>query len=315
MSGIACAIFCHAAVADTFPSHPLTLISPFVAGSGSDLTARALAPALGEVLGQPVIVENRAGAGGALGSHAVAVARPDGYTMLLAGISFSMLPAIRKPNFDPVKDFESVILMGTQQLFFIVRPSMPVNSLAGLIAFAKKHPGKLNYGSGGIGSIGHLEFELLKKETDIDIVHIPFKGNNEAMAALMAGRIDTALIPAPVAMAQIQAGKIKPLSVQGNARMPELPNVPTTAEAGYPDAGDAGWYIILVPAHTPRDVVAKLNAAYRKALAMPSALRPLSNAGITPLSSTPAEADLYLKDQVAKWTKVVKDAHIHVEAQ
>ena len=314
-----CAAACFAAMAaapawsQAYPNRPVILVCAFPAGSGADLTARALAPALGEALGQPVVVENRSGAGGGVGSRSVAKARNDGYTLLIAGISFSMLPSLMDAGYHPVKDFEPLIMMGTQQLFFVVSPTLPVSSLRELAALAKAQPGKLNYGTGGVGSIGHLQWEVFKKDSGTDIVHIPYKGTPEAMADVMAGRVQMAIVPVAVAMPQIKAGKLKALSVQGSTRVPGLTEVPTTEEAGFPNAGDAGWYIVLAPSGTPRDIVVKLNTALRQALAKPVAIDMLASAGVVPQVSTPDQASTYLKGQVAKWSRTVKEAGIPVE--
>lgn len=295
--------------AQTYPNRPVTLVSPFPAGSGSDTTARAVSTGLGEVLGQPVVVENKPGAGGSIGAQFVAKARPDGYTLLLASLSFSVLPSLMELGFDPVKDFEAVTLMGQQGMAFVVPSDFPAQSMADLVALAQRSPGKLNYASAGIGSIGHLTGELLKNERSLDIVHVPFKGTPEALTAIMTGQVQMGLIAMPAVEPQIKAGKVKPLGVTGTARHAGLPDTPTLAEAGFPSIGDSVWYAVLVPAGTPREVIERLNGAFRQTLAQPATVARLEGpAKTTPTVSTPQEATDYVRDQIAKWSGVAQKA-------
>lgn len=303
------------ALAQAYPTRPVTLVSPFPAGSGSDLTARSIAPALAYALGQPVVVENKPGAGGSIGANYVAKARPDGYTLFLASLSFSVLPSLMELAFDPVKDFEAVTLMGLQSMALVVPPGLPANSMADLVAMAKSSPGKLNYASAGVGSIGHLTGELLKSERGLDIVHVPFKGTPEALTAIISGELQMSLVAMPAAEPQIKSGKVKALGVTGEKRHPGLPQVPTMAEAGFPSMGDSVWYAVLVPAGTPREIVTHLNAAFHKALAVPATVERLASAAKTSTtSSTPEEATAYVRSQVAKWNRVAQKAGIKKEA-
>jgi tripartite-type tricarboxylate transporter receptor subunit TctC len=303
------------AFAQGFPSRPVTLVSPFPAGSGSDLTARAVAPALAEALGQPVVVDNKPGAGGSIGANFVAKARPDGTTLFLASLSFSVLPSLMELPFDPAKDFEAVTLLGLQGLALVVPPNLPANSMAELVALAKASPGKLNYASAGVGSIGHLTGELLKSERGLDIVHVPFKGTPEAMTAIITGEVQMSLVSMPAAEPQIKAGKVKALGVTGERREPGLPQVPTMAEAGFPSMGDSVWYAVLVPAGTSREVVAQLNAAFRKALTQPATVERLASAAKTSATtSSPEEATAYVRAQIAKWSGVARHAGIRMQA-
>jgi tripartite-type tricarboxylate transporter receptor subunit TctC len=308
--GLALAVLAQVALAEQdFPSRPVTLVSPFPAGSGSDLAARAVTPALSDALGQPVVVENRPGAGGAIGAQYVARSKPDGYNLFLASLSFSVLPSLAELGFDPVKDFQAVTLMGLQALVFVVPPNLPPHSMKELAALAKAEPGKLNYGSAGIGSIGHLTGELLKNEGALDIVHVPFKGTPEELTAIMTGEVQMGLITLPAVEPQIRAGKVKALGITGDKRFPGLPDVPTMAEAGFPGMGDSVWYAILVPAATPKAVVARLNGAFRKALAQPETVKRLEDAAKTePTVSTPEEATAYVRAQLVKWSGVAAKA-------
>jgi tripartite-type tricarboxylate transporter receptor subunit TctC len=303
------------AIAQTFPSRAVILVSPFPAGSGSDLVARAVSPALAEALGQPVVVENRSGAGGAIGAQYVARSKPDGHTLFLASLSFSVLPSLMELGFDPVKDFKAVTLMGLQGMAFVVPTSLPVNSMAELVALAKASPGKLNYASAGNGSIGHLTGELLKNERSLDIVHVPFKGTPEALTAIIAGEVQMGLIAMPAVEPQIKAGKVKALGVTGNKRYTGLPDVPTMAEAGFPSIGDSVWYAVLVPAGTPKDVIVQLNSAFRQVLAKPATIERLEGpAKTSPTVSTPQEATAYVRGQIVKWNSVASRAGLRPQA-
>jgi tripartite-type tricarboxylate transporter receptor subunit TctC len=297
------------AQAQGYPSRPLTLVSPFPAGSGNDLVARAVAPGLAEAIGQPVVVENKPGAGGAIGAQYVARARPDGHTLFLASLSFSVLPSLMELGFDPARDFTAVTLMGSQAMALVVPPDLPVKSMAELAALAKSRPGKFNYASAGVGSIGHLTGELLKNERGLDIVHVPFKGTPEVLGAIMTGDVQMGLVAMPAAEPQIKAGKVKALGVTGERRHPGLPDVPTMAEAGFPSLGDSVWYAVLVPAGTPREVVAQLNGAFRRTLAKPATVERLEGPAKTaPAVSTPQEAVAYVQAQLAKWNGVAAQA-------
>lgn len=301
--------------AQTYPNRAVTLVSPFPAGSGSDLTARAVAPGLAEALGQPVVVENRPGAGGAIGAQHVARSRPDGYTLFLASLSFSVLPSLRELGFDPAKDFEAVTLMGMQSMAFVVPPTLAANSMAELAALAKSRPGNLNYASAGNGSIGHLAGELFKNERTLDIVHVPFKGTPEALTAIMAGEVQMGLISMPAVEGQIKAGKVKALAVTGTRRYPGLPDVPTLAESGLPSLSDSVWYAVLVPAGTPKEVITQLNTGFRQALAKPATVERMEGAAKTsPAASTPQEATTYVRAQIAKWNSVASQAGLKPQA-
>jgi len=297
------------AFAQSFPNRPLTFVSSFPAGSGNDLVARAVVPALAEALGQPVVVENRPGAGGAIGAQYVAKAKPDGHTLLLASLSFSVLPSIQELAFDPAKDFEAVTLMGEQPMVFVVPASLPAKSMNELIGLTKSQPGKLNYASAGIGSIGHLTGELLKNESSVNIVHVPFKGTPEALTAIMTGEVQMGLITVPAAEPQIKAGKVKAVAVTGARRYAGLPDVPTFTEAGFPSLSDSVWYAVLAPAGTPREVIDKLNGAFRQALAKPATIERLQGpAKTSPAVSSPQEATAYVRAQLAKWSGVAAHA-------
>jgi tripartite-type tricarboxylate transporter receptor subunit TctC len=297
------------------PARNVTLVSSFPAGSGNDLVARAVSPALGDALGVPVIVENKPGAGGAIGAQYVARAKPDGTTLYLASLSFSILPSIQQISFDPTGDFEAVTMLGEQPMVFVVPASLPANSMAELVTLAKSQPGKLNYASAGVGSIGHLAGEVLKSERAIDVVHVPFKGTPEALAAIVMGEVQMGLITVPAAEPQIRAGKVKALAVTGTKRYAGLPNVPTLVESGFPSLSDSVWYAVLVPAGTPRKTINKLNAAFRQAVAKPATVEGLEGpARTTPAVSSPEEATAYVRAQLAKWSRVAARAGLKPKA-
>jgi tripartite-type tricarboxylate transporter receptor subunit TctC len=307
--------FTAAACAQDYPRRPITLVSPFPAGSGSDLAARAVVPGLSEALGQQVIVENRPGAGGAIGAQYVARSKPDGYTLFLASLSFSVLPSLMKLDFDPQKDFEAITLMGEQPMAFVVPTSLPVNSMAELVDYARSHPGKLNYASAGIGSIGHLTGELLRIDRSLNLVHVPYKGTPEALTAIMTGEVQMGLIAMPSVESQIRAGKVKVLGVTGKARDPALPNVPTLVESGLSSLSDSVWYAVLVPSGTPRNVEDRLNKAFRQALAQPATIERLERAAnVSPTVSSPQEATAYVRAQIVKWSNVANEAGLHPES-
>ncbi|MDO8683849.1 MAG: tripartite tricarboxylate transporter substrate binding protein [Armatimonadota bacterium] len=301
------------ALAQQYPSRPITLVVPFAAGTGADITGRAIAPTLGEFLGQSMVVDNRGGGGGSIGAKMVAKARPDGYTILLASISFSVIPSLMKLEFDPVKDFEPVTMVGIQPYVLVVPPLLPVNSIKELIALARSKPGQLNYATSGIGGLGHLQWEMIKKERNIDIVHIPRKGTSEALTDILAGRVQILLTPLPTGLPQIKAGRVKALGVTGDKRALQLPDVPTVYDAGFPSLNDSVWYAILVPAGTPKEIVTQINAAFVKTLLKPDAIERLARAATEPKSSTPEESATFIKAQVAKWAKVINDAGIRID--
>lgn len=296
------------ALAQSYPSKPISIVVPFAPGSGSDSTARAIAQEMGPVLGQPVIVENRTGAGGTVGAGVVARSAPDGYTILLSSISNSVTASTMKLPYDFVTSFADVTMVGTQPYVLVVPLSLPADSLRNLIALAKLRPGEFNFGTVGIGSLGHLQWESVKAGHGVDIVHIPYKGTSDALVDMVAGRVHMLLIPLPAGLPQVKAGKVRALAVSGNQRVPALPDVPTTQEAGFPELKDSVWYAFLVPAGTPDNIVRKINAAYAKILTKPEVMSQLSKLGIDAKSSTPEETTAFIKAQVEKWRIIVASA-------
>lgn len=300
--------------AQTYPSKPVHFVLPFPAGGPTDILGRIIGQKLAERLGQPFVPENRPGAGGNNGAEFAAKARPDGYTILLAAPSLSISPTLyKKLNYDSVKGFAPISLVAQIQNVLLVRPSLPVKSLKELVEFAKTNPGKLNFGSGGIGTSNHLGGELLKSLAKINIVHVPYKGSNQAMLGVMGNEIDVVVIGIPSSLPHIQAGRVRALAVLSEERLPSLPGVPTAKEAGIDNFEVTTWYGILAPAGTPRDIVARLNAEWVKIAVMPDVQEKMQNTGFQPMSSTPEQFAEFIKTEIVRWGKVIKEANISVE--
>jgi tripartite-type tricarboxylate transporter receptor subunit TctC len=300
--------------AQTYPNRPIRFILPFPPGGATDILGRIIGQKLAERLGQPVVPENRPGGAGNIGLEATANAKPDGYTIVLTVQTIAISPSLfKKLNYDPAKDFAPVTLVGQIPNVVVVRPALPVRNLKELVAYAKANPKKLNYGSGGTGNANHLVFELLKNLTQTDMVHVPYKGVNQAMIGLMGGEVDMVSIGPPAALPQIQAGKVRALAVLQKERVPTLPDVPTSREAGVDHFEVVSWYGILAPAATPRDIVNRLNAEWIKIAAMPDTKVKMESAGVEPLSSTPEQFADFIKSETLRWSKVIREANISVD--
>ena len=303
--------------AQAWPAKPIRLISPFSAGSTVDLQARLMAIPLAELLGQPVVVENRAGAGGAIGLDAVAKAAPDGYTIGIGTTGpMSINPYLigSKVPYDPNKDFAAIAQYGIGPNVIVVNAGIPARTLPELIALAKAKPGTISYASSsGIGSTAHLAGELLGSVAGIDIVHIPYKGNAEGVTALLAGQVQMAISGLPPMIAHIQTGKLRALAVTGPSRMAQLPDVPTVTEIGFKDTDVSAWYGVVAPAGTPPDIVAKLHAAFEKATARPEVRERFLATGTEPYITSPkAFADLIRSDGT-RWAAVIRKANVKAE--
>jgi tripartite-type tricarboxylate transporter receptor subunit TctC len=298
-----------------YPDKPIRLIVPFPAGGATDFMARSLAQKLSERLGQPIVVDNRGGAGGTIGAEAVASAPPDGYTLLFSTMGvLAINPSLYdKLRYDPVKDFVPVSLTHTTANLLVVHPSVPAKDVKELIALAKAKPGTLTFGSSGNGTSSHLSGELFKSMAGIDITHVPYKGTGPALTDLLTGRISMMIDTVSVHVENVNAGKLRALGVTSAKRTPSLPNVPTIAEAGLPGFDVSIWLGVLAPAKTPPDVVARLNSEIRKVMAEPEMKAQLAKAGIDPLTSTPDEFAATIKSDMAKWGKVVKASGARVD--
>jgi len=301
--------------ANEYPTRPVTLVLAFAPGGPSDVLARIVARKMEQVLGQPVVIDNRPGAGGNIAAEFVAHAAPDGYTILLAtnGILATNAALYKKLNYDPEKDFAPISLVATQANALVVHPALPAHSLSELIALAREKPGKLNFSSGGFGTASHLTGELFKAEARIDIVHVPYKGAGPALQDVIAGHVEMMFAAVAASMAQIQDGKVRALAVTTRKRTETLPNVATIAELGISGFDSASWHGLVAPAGTPNEVIAKLTRATAAALADASVRKSLTKLGIDIEGSSPQEFDAYIRAEIPKWTSVVKTSGAKLE--
>ena len=303
-----------AAVADVYPSKPVKLILPFPPGGGTDILGRLIGEQLAVRLGQPVVQENRGGAGGNLGAEAVARAAPDGYTLLLAAPTLAISPALYpKLAYDPLKDLAPIALVATVPNVMITHPSVPARTLQEFIALAKRRPGELNFGSGGAGTSNHLGGELFNMVAGVKLEHVPYKGVNLAMQDVLAGNVQLVFIGIPAAAPHIRAGKLRALAVVAPRRSSALPDVPTAAEAGLPGFEVTTWYGVLAPAGTPRAIIERLNTELARIMLAPELQPRLADMATDPRAGTPEEFGAYLREETAKWGKVIRDAGIRVE--
>ena len=301
------ALLCAASVARAaYPDHPIKVIHGFAAGGGADILLRTIIPAISENLGQQIVVEYRPGAGGNLAMDAVAKAPPDGYTLLMGtpGLATNRSLYASLP-FDPLKDFAPISLVGTVPNVLVVGPAVPVTSVAELVTLARSKPGSLNYASPGVGTSLHLAGELFKLDTGTDILHVAYKGGSQAQTDVMGGQVQMMFNVLPSALPQIQAGTLRALAVTGKTRSESLPNVPTMIEAGVPGYTALTWNGLLAPAGTPPEVIARLNDAIVKAMRSPATKELLAKIGQDPAWSTPEEFAAFLREETAKWSKVI----------
>ncbi|MCC6533903.1 MAG: tripartite tricarboxylate transporter substrate binding protein [Burkholderiales bacterium] len=284
------------------------------AGSTLDIMARTLGPQLNQALGQPVIVENRPGAGGLIGTDAVAKAAPDGHTLAMSALGpLAMNPALYpKTPFDPVRDFAAVAQIATGPVVIVVHPSVPAKNVKGLVALAKSKPAQLNFGSPGVGSSPHLAGELFKIVAGVDIVHVPYKGNAEALTDLVGGQVSIVFSGVPPVVPLAQAGRVRILATTGKQRLAAFPDAETIAEAGLPGAEVLIWYGIVVPAGTPRPVVTRLHAEIVRIMALPEIRNRFVQLGVDPGTSTAEAFATVIRDEFARWTKVIRTANIKV---
>jgi tripartite-type tricarboxylate transporter receptor subunit TctC len=305
------------AAAQAWPAKPIRLISPFSAGRTVDLHARLMTAPLAEHLGQPVVVENKAGAGGAIGLDAVAKSAPDGYTIGIGTTGpMSINPYLigSKVPYDPNKDFAAIGQYGIGPNVIVVNADVPARTLPELIALAKSKPGTISYASSsGIGSTAHLAGELLGSVAGIDIVHIPYKGNAEGVAALLAGQVQMAISGLPPMIAHIQAGRLRALAVTGPSRMTQLPDIPTVTEAGFKEVDVTAWYGVIAPAGTPPDIVAKLHDAFAKVIARADVRERFLATGTQPYVSSPKEFADLIRGDGARWAAVIRKANVKAE--
>jgi tripartite-type tricarboxylate transporter receptor subunit TctC len=303
------------ALAQDYPRRPVTIIVPFTAGGATDLSARLVAQLLSKQLGQPFLVDNRAGASGMIGMSAVARAAPDGYTLGWGGNSpMSVSPHLSKnPPYDPTKAFAPISLAAISSWIMVTRPDLPVNSVAELIALARSQPGKLTFASSGTGSAPHLMGELFKTATGTDLLHVPFKGEIDGFNAMMAGQVDMMMGSTSTATPLVKAGRLKGLAVTTPRRDAVVPNIPTVAEAGVPELTFEIFFGLVAPAGTPAPVVARLAAAMRQAVADPGYRDTMEKAGIHATGSTPEEFQALLARHNERWLSIIKRNNISAE--
>ena len=297
-----------AARAQDYPSRPVKVIVPTPPGGPVDVVGRITANYLQTALGQPFVVENRSGAGNTIGSKDAAEAAPDGYTLLFSAASGLIIAPLLHPNagYDPLTSFDPVALVGASSSILVVNPAVPAHSVAELVAYAKANPGKVNFSSGGIGVLPHLIGELFKARAGIDIVHVPYKGGGPSITDLMAGNVQMTFEATSVLLPLIQAGKLRALAVTTQKRIPQLPDVPTMIESGYPGFVTVAWTGLLAPAHTPQPIIAKLNATINEGLKTPELIKALANLSNAPIGGTPQDFTAMMKGDLDKWTPIVK---------
>jgi tripartite-type tricarboxylate transporter receptor subunit TctC len=300
---------------DVYPSKPLRIIVPFAPGGGIDILGRTLGNKLSERWKQPVVIENRPGASGAIGFDLAAKAPPDGYSILMSVNTMIMLPSLNKKlAFDPIKDFAPVAPVAIGTMAFVVPPALGVKSIAEFVALAKKEPGKLNYGSPGNGTPHHLSMELFKQRAGINITHIPYKGSDGMMTGILGGQISAVFMPVHQALTNVQAGRLVMLSSSGTKRSNATPNVPSLGEAaGIRDIDVDIWFGMYLPAATPKDIIGKLNAEVNAILKSPDVIETLAKQGLQPTGGTPEELAALTSSDLARWAKVIQEANIKAD--
>jgi tripartite-type tricarboxylate transporter receptor subunit TctC len=304
------------ALSQGYPSaKPIRLIVPFAAGGNVDITARTLAPGLGELIGQTVVVENRTGAGGVLGADLVAKAPADGYTLLMGSNStLSVAPALFPRNpYQPLRDFAPISLIAATPFVLVAHPAVPARTLPELIALAKSKPGGLTMASGGNGSSNHLVGELFQSVTGTKLLHVPYKGAGAVASDLMGGQVDLLFDQLAASTANIKSGRIKAIAVTSSSRASVVPEVPTMMESGVKEMDVINITGVLAPAGTPPEIIARLNAALQKVLLRPEVKERFAALGVSSLGGTPQEFSAFIREDFAKWTKVIKDGNIKAE--
>ncbi len=297
-----------------YPSKSIRLVVPFAPGGGTDIIARLVAQDLGQSWNQSIVVDNRGGSGGVIGTEIAARSAPDGYTMMLCSLGFSYAPALyRKLPYDTEKDFAPISMVATQPFVYVVLPSLPATSMKELVALAKAKPGEIRYGSGGSGGSSHLGTELLRTMTGIEMVHVPYKGTGPALTAMLSGEIQMQLIGISSVVPHMKSGRMRALAVSGAKRSPAAPDLPTVAESGVPGYAFDVWYGMLFPARTPAGIVEKASADLNRVLKSPALAQKFQAVGLEPAGSTPQEFAQTIKSEIAKWRKVVASAKIRVD--
>lgn len=316
LAALALALAAAGTPAQPYPSKPIRVVVPNPAGGFYDLIARTVGQKVGEGLGQPMVVENRVGAGGSLGTEFTAKAPPDGYTIMVGGIGpHGIAPSLyANLPYDPVKDFAPIIHVATTPNILVVHPSSPLQSVQDLVTAARQKPGALSYASNGNGTSQHLAAEMLATTTGLKLNHVPFKGSAPAITAMLGGQVDFAFAVAPDALPHVKAGKLRALAVTSAKRVAPLPDVPTMIEGGVPDYEATAWFGYFAPAGTPREIVDRLNAEIARALAAPDVRERLAPGGLSELpGGTPERFGALVKSEIAKWSRVVKESGAKVD--
>ena len=299
---------------DNYPNKPIRVIVPVAPGGGTDFIARLIGQKLSETWGQPVIVDNRPGGAGNLGVEIAAKAVPDGYTLVIPITSFPINPSLySKLPFDTVRDFAPVTLVASAPLLLVVNPGVQANSVKELIAIAKARPGQLNYANSGSGTTAHLAGELFKRMAGVDIVSIAYKGGGPAVIDLIAGNVQIYFSTVPAALPQVKAGRLRALAVTGSKRLNDIPDIATVSESGLPGFEVVAWFGMFAPGKTPQPIVKKLNGEVVRILSMPDVREKMSGQGLIPGGNTPEELGVFLKAEIAKWSKLIKEANIRIE--
>jgi tripartite-type tricarboxylate transporter receptor subunit TctC len=301
------------AQAQTYPTKPITIIIPFPPGSGNDTVARILSPKITEDWKQQIVIDNRPGAGAAIGAEIAARAVADGYSLFLPSSSNSINMHSARAKYDLIRDFTPVALIGTLPFILVVPATMPVRSIKELVALAKSHPRQMLFASSGMASTGHLVGELLRTSTKIEIAHVPYKGGGLAARDLIAGQVHLLFTNMSTMTPFIKAGRLRGLGVSGDKRSPVLPDVPTMVQAGFPQLDIGTWFALLAPTGTPPATVAQLNKEIVRVVGMPDVRQQLANQGVEPSSSSPEEAGTFLKNDVARWGRIIKEAGVSLD--
>ena len=310
-TGLSLLLWPASVVAQDFPSKPIRLIVPFPAGGPNDIIARVVGQRMSELIRQPVLIDNRGGQAGVLGTDAVAKANPDGYTIgITSASSLAISPSMEKVPYDARKDFAPVTLVVTVPEMLAVTSNVPAKNMDELVALAKAQPGTLNFASAGVGGLPHLAGELLKLTAKIDIVHVPYRGAAPAINDLLGQQVQMTFLDLPVILPHIKAGTLRPIALGARARAPTAPDVPTTAEVGMPDLLIENWYGMIAPAKTPDKIVASLNRIANEAMADPGVKQKLADQGLTVAGDTPEHFRGFIETETAKWAKVIKDAGV-----
>lgn len=310
----ACILAPQLAAAQAYPAKPIRFIVPFAPGGGNDILGRVVAQKMHEAFGVPVVVDNRPGAGGTLGTDLTVKAQPDGYTVLINNLSVAVnVTLYSKLPFDPLKDLQTVSLVGRQPNILVVHPTLPARSWKELQALAKKRPGQLAFSSGGVGSSSHLAGELLKVVSGIDMVHVPYKGMGPALIDLISGQVQLSMATLASALPHVRSQRMRPLAVSTAQRVAVVPDVPTLQEAGLREYEHSTWYGLFVPARTPRPAVDRLNDTVRKVVTSEDVKQKFSPQGVEPAATSPEEFRAFLTAEIAKWAKVVRGAGLRAD--